>query len=111
MPITVTITYSPAPREVWEEVMQLPDGATVRDAVFRSGVFTTFPALDPSRGGVGVWGRKAPAAQILRDGDRVEIYRPLEVDPKVARRERFQKQGARTSGLFARRRRDSKAGY
>jgi hypothetical protein len=41
----------------------------------------------------------------------VEIYRPLRVDPKVARRERFKKQGARTAGLFASRRSNAKSGY
>ena len=47
----------------------------------------------------------------VRPGDRVEIYRPLKVDPKVARRERFVRQGARATGLFARRRPGGKAGY
>jgi putative ubiquitin-RnfH superfamily antitoxin RatB of RatAB toxin-antitoxin module len=42
--------------------------------------------------------------QRVRDGDRIEIYRPLKVDPKVARRERFRKQGSRSAGLFARKR-------
>ena len=44
-------------------------------------------------------------------GDRLELLRPLRVDPKVARRERFVGQGARSSGLFAKRRPNSKAGY
>jgi putative ubiquitin-RnfH superfamily antitoxin RatB of RatAB toxin-antitoxin module len=47
----------------------------------------------------------------LRDLDRVEIYRPLTVDPKVARRQRFNKQGAKAAGLFARKRAGAKAGY
>ncbi len=51
----------------------------------------------------GIWGRKVAAEQVLRDGDRVEVYRPLRVDPKVARRERFRTQGARSAGLFAKR--------
>jgi putative ubiquitin-RnfH superfamily antitoxin RatB of RatAB toxin-antitoxin module len=48
---------------------------------------------------------------VLRDGDRLELLRPLRVDPKVARRERFTGQGARSAGLFAKRRPNSKAGY
>ncbi|MCB2018938.1 MAG: RnfH family protein, partial [Hydrogenophaga sp.] len=47
----------------------------------------------------------------LRDGDRLELYRPLRVDPKVARRERFVGQGAKAAGLFSRRRPHSKSGY
>lgn len=59
----------------------------------------------------GVWGRKQAADHLLRDGDRVELYRPLKVDPKVARRERFTRQGAGTTGLFAKRRAGAKSGY
>ena len=59
----------------------------------------------------GIWGRKARLQQLLRDGDRVELYRPLQVDPKVARRERFARQGARAAGLFAKKRAGAKAGY
>ena len=59
----------------------------------------------------GVWGRVKTLDQQVQAGDRVEIYQPLKVDPKVARRERFAKQGARSAGLFASRRANSKAGY
>jgi putative ubiquitin-RnfH superfamily antitoxin RatB of RatAB toxin-antitoxin module len=48
---------------------------------------------------------------VLNPTDRVEVLRGLRVDPKVARRERFQKQGARTAGLFAKRRPGAKPGY
>ena len=58
-----------------------------------------------------VWGRKASGNQPLRADDRVELSRPLTVDPKVARRERFAKQGAKSAGLFAKRRAGAKAGY
>ena len=50
-----------------------------------------------------IWGRAAPADNVLKERDRIEITRALRVDPKVARRERFQRQGVRTAGLFARR--------
>ncbi|MNL58374.1 hypothetical protein D3C87_1820040 [compost metagenome] len=49
--------------------------------------------------------------QPLKDGDRIELCRPLTVDPKVARRERFQRQGARGTGLFANKRKGGKDGY
>lgn len=48
-----------------------------------------------------VWGNKVSLDYQLCDGDRVEITRPLRVDPKVARRERFQRQGQRRAGLFS----------
>ncbi|MDR0478781.1 MAG: RnfH family protein [Burkholderiaceae bacterium] len=109
--LVVTVAYSPAARQVVQVELKLPAGSTVQDAVTASGLLARYPALDLGRAGVGVWGRPAPPGQPLRDRDRVELYRPLSVDPKVARRERFGRQGARAAGLFARRRPGAKPGY
>jgi putative ubiquitin-RnfH superfamily antitoxin RatB of RatAB toxin-antitoxin module len=109
--MNVVVAYSPAPREVMEWHLDLAAGATVRDAVAASGLAAAFPAADVEAGGAGIWGRRAAWDQPLRDGDRVEVYRPLLVDPKVARRERFRKQGARATGLFATKRPGAKPGY
>jgi uncharacterized protein len=107
----VTVVYSPAPRVVHECALTLASGSSVLQALNASGLLQQFPDLDVQSVGVGVWGRKAALGHVLRDKDRVEIYRPLQVDPKLARRTRFQKQGARTTGLFANRRKGGKAGY
>lgn len=109
--IDVTVTCSPAPREVFEQRLTLAAGATLRDAVLASDLRARFPALDWSALTPGIWGRAAPWDEALRPGDRVELCRPLTVDPKVARRERFQRQGVRATGLFAQRRKGGKAGY
>jgi uncharacterized protein len=101
-PMRVTVVYSPGPRDVHEWELELPQGAIVKDAVQASGIAAQFPQLDPGEIAVGIWGRESRLDEVLRDRDRVEIYRPLKVDPKVARRERFRGQGARTAGLFAR---------
>jgi uncharacterized protein len=111
MSIRVTLVYSPSPRKVQEIALELPDGATLSQALQASGISSQFPDLDLQHALAGVWGRKAGLEQVLRDQDRVELYRPLKVNPKVARRERFAKQGARTTGLFATRRAGGKAGY
>lgn len=111
MLIEVTVAYSPAAREVHEIVLQLPPETTVAQALQQSGLQALYPDLDWSAAAVGLWGRKASQDQLLRDKDRLEIYRPLRVDPKVARRERFARQGARTTGLFARQRPGAKTGY
>jgi putative ubiquitin-RnfH superfamily antitoxin RatB of RatAB toxin-antitoxin module len=58
-----------------------------------------------------VWGKPVTLQHVLKEGDRLEILRSLRVDPKVARRERFQRQGAKTAGLFAKRRVGAKPGY
>lgn len=107
----VIVMYSPAPRQVLEWPLQLAEGATVRDAILASGFAAASPQADLEALEVGVWGRRCTLQQPLREGDRVEVYRPLLVDPKVARRERFQKQGARAAGLFAKRRPGAKPGY
>jgi putative ubiquitin-RnfH superfamily antitoxin RatB of RatAB toxin-antitoxin module len=70
-----------------------------------------FPEIDNLRIPLGIWGRKVGLSHVLRNQDRVEVYRPLRVDPKVARRERFTKQGARSAGLFVKRRVGAKPGY
>lgn len=101
----VTVLHSPGPRDVREQVFDLPEGATLRDALLAAGIA-------PAGGeAVGVWGRKAAMEEVLRAGDRVELARPLKVDPKVARRERFRRQGSRAAGLFASRRPGAKPGY
>lgn len=100
--VRVTVLYSPAAREVHEWELALAPGATVLQALQASGLPSLLADTDFSEAAVGVWGRKARLDQVLVDRDRVEIYRPLRVDPKLARRERFKKQGTRTAGLFTR---------
>ena len=59
----------------------------------------------------GIWGRLADWQTPVRAGDRVELYRALQVDPKVARRQRFKRQGKGRTGLFANRKRGPAAEY
>jgi uncharacterized protein len=99
--IRVTLAYSPAPRQVRQLALVLPAGATALDAVEASGIRGQEPALAAGVPDIGIWGRRVHPAQALQHGDRVEVYRLLEVDPKVARRERFRSQGMRSTGLFA----------
>lgn len=109
--LQVTLVYSPLGRDVRELVLELGVGSTVCQALQSSGLLQMFPLLEPSSMTLGVWGRKASLKQPLRQNDRIEIYRPLNVDPKVARRERFVRQGAGSAGLFEKRRAGAKAGY
>jgi putative ubiquitin-RnfH superfamily antitoxin RatB of RatAB toxin-antitoxin module len=109
--LTVTVVWSPGPRAVHETTLQLEAGSTVADALQASGAMTTLSSPAAGDRDVGVWGKRVAPGQLLRDRDRIELYRPLTVDPKVARRERFQKQGSRSAGLFARRRAGAKPGY
>lgn len=113
--ITIAVCFSPAPRTVCELSLQLKPGSTLAQAIAEAVRHPVWPAgwnvqqchtLTP-----GVWGRKKNWGTVLRQGDRVELYRELRVDPKVARRERFRKQGARRAGLFAHKRPGAAAGY
>ena len=106
----VTVVVCVAPRSVVERAVQLPAGATVADALKACGAQQLLPA-GPHPVAVGLWGRQVASDCLLAQGDRVEVYRALKVDPKVARRERFARQGARTTGLFARQRPGGKSGY
>jgi len=109
--IRVEVLYSPTPRVVHQWAVDLPPGAKVLQALEASGLRDEFPDVDLHSVPAGVWGRRARLEQVLRGGDRVEIYRPLKVDPKLARRERFRQQGTRAAGLFAKKRAGAKPGY
>ena len=111
MDIEIRVAYSPAAGQVCELVLRLPAGSTVAQALQASGLAGEFPELELLHAPVGVWGRKAAREQVLRAQDRVEVYRPLRIDPKVARRERFARQGAGRAGLFAQKRAGAKSGY
>ena len=68
--------------------LRLDAGATVQRAITASGLLEPSAAIDANASGVGIWGKRVSLDRTLRDGDRVEIYRPLLADPKVSRRER-----------------------
>ncbi|MDE2070301.1 MAG: RnfH family protein [Gammaproteobacteria bacterium] len=88
-PLTLHVEVVYAHRDRQRLVMlAVPAGTTARDAVQLSALQQEFPELAAIRCRFGVLGRLVNPEQLLRDGDRVEIYRPLQVDPKQARRRR-----------------------
>ena len=70
--------------------LSLPEGSTALDAIRESGIEDLFPGIDLEHQSVGVFSQviAEPGLYRLREGDRVEIYRPLEIDPKEARAKR-----------------------
>lgn len=66
--------------------LSVPAGATVGEVVARSGLVDRFPQHNLTGLKVGIWGRVVQPDQVVNDGERVEIYRPLEMDPREARR-------------------------
>jgi putative ubiquitin-RnfH superfamily antitoxin RatB of RatAB toxin-antitoxin module len=103
--LRINVVWVNTQGQLQEQAVQLESGACLQDAL-RACNLTLHGAQN-----CGIWGRVKALDQALQAGDRVEVYQPLKVDPKVARRERFAKQGARSAGLFASRRAHSKAGY
>lgn len=73
----------------------VPEGTTAVEAVKLSGIVDIFPEIDPDSIDMGIFGKviKKPAEHALREGDRVELYRPLKIDPKQARLNRAKKKG------------------
>ena len=109
--VAITLVYSPAARQVVAFQVTVPAGSSAALAVAQSGLLAQYPALSQQPLNLGIWGRSCTSEQILQDGDRLALYRALRVDPKVARRERFRRQGTKGTGLFATRRAGGKAGY
>lgn len=87
--LSVAVVYSPRAGEVDEVQLTVQEGATVADALRASGMIVRH---DTEKLAVGVWGVLVALDKRLRDRDRIELYRPLQVDPKAARRLRQQKQ-------------------
>ncbi len=107
----ITLIYASAPRVVHEQVCEVAEACTVGQALEQAGWLERFPEIRGETLGLGVWGRKTEWRAALQPDDRLEVYRGLRVDPKVARRERFVGQGARSTGLFAKKRPGGKPGY
>ena len=93
--IRVEVAYALRDRQVLL-AGDLEVGCTVEQAIRRSGILEAFPEIDVARARVGIFGREVSLDAQMRDGDRVEIYRPLIADPKDARRERAQRAPAKS---------------
>lgn len=87
--MNIELVYCPQPGKLVQARMSLPLGSLVQDALSQSGVLTAHPELAQAPLALGIWGAHCRATDALREGDRVEIYRPLQVDPKEARRQRY----------------------
>lgn len=92
----VEVVYAAAPHDVRCAQRVLPSGATVADALRASRLLEGLSAEVAGALQTGIWGRAAAPDARLRDGDRVELTRSLLVDPKEARRLRYQRDGVRS---------------
>ena len=85
--ISVEVVY-PLPQKQEIFSVNLPPGATVREAIESSVVLARYPEIDLAKSKLGVFAKLAKPDSVLRDRDRVEIYRPLIADPKEVRKQR-----------------------
>lgn len=86
----ISVVYALPDRQIVRD-LELPEGATVDVALQASGLLQEFPAITQAVTPVGIYGRVAAGDDLLQPEDRVEIYRPLSVEPGVARRQRSRK--------------------
>lgn len=85
--LAIEVAYA-GPEGQWLLALDVPAGTTLAEAITASRIGEHVQGLAVVEGRVGVFGQVRPLATPLRDGDRVEIYRPLRIDPKDARRHR-----------------------
>jgi putative ubiquitin-RnfH superfamily antitoxin RatB of RatAB toxin-antitoxin module len=81
----IGIAYASSSRQTWLNV-EVPDGATVKDVIERSGILKQFPEIDLEQQKVGIFSKLTKLDALLENGDRVEIYRPITCDPKTVKR-------------------------
>jgi putative ubiquitin-RnfH superfamily antitoxin RatB of RatAB toxin-antitoxin module len=83
--LKIGIAYALPQRQAWFDI-DLPEGATIQDAITYSGILKQFPDIDLETQKVGIYGKLSTLDAVLNDGDRVEIYRPIICDPKTVPR-------------------------
>ncbi len=93
----VEVTYALEKKQTLLE-LEVDEGTTLKQAVELSGIIDTYPQIDLSKDKTGIFGKIAKLDTVLREKDRVEIYRPLIADPKQVRKERAAKGKAMRSG-------------
>lgn len=91
--VRVDVVYA-LPDQQTVIAVEVEPGVTVRQAIIASGVLEKHPEIDLAGTDVGVWGERVEWGYCVRDGDRIEIYRPLIADPKTMRRQRARKVGS-----------------
>jgi putative ubiquitin-RnfH superfamily antitoxin RatB of RatAB toxin-antitoxin module len=86
--MNVGVCYAEADRQSWLR-LEVPNNSTVEQAIQLSGLLSRYPEIDLSKQKVGIFGKLAKLDTIIQEGDRVEIYRQITVDPTQVKRRRL----------------------
>jgi uncharacterized protein len=86
--MNVGVCYAEADRQSWLR-LEVPNNSTVEQAIELSGLLTRYPEIDLAKQKVGIFGKLAKLDTIIQEGDRVEIYRQITVDPTQVKRRRL----------------------
>jgi uncharacterized protein len=93
--INIEIVYAQTQSSI-EKSLKMPQGARIADALAQAASDQEFSGVDLANAAVGIFGKAAPRDQLLKEGDRIEIYRPLLEEPKLARRKLARAQKTRS---------------
>ncbi|MCF8007428.1 MAG: RnfH family protein [Methylovulum sp.] len=85
--MNVGVCYAEVDRQLWLR-LEVPDDSTLEDAIHLSGVLTLYPDINLAKQKVGIFGKITALTTQIKDGDRVEIYRPIIADPQQVQRRR-----------------------
>lgn len=81
----VGVVYALPSRQSWLSI-DVPEGTTVKEAIEKSGILHQFPEIDLETQKVGIFGKATTLETVVEEGARIEIYRPITVDPKTVKR-------------------------
>jgi putative ubiquitin-RnfH superfamily antitoxin RatB of RatAB toxin-antitoxin module len=83
--VQISVTFATAEKQTWLP-LNMPDGSTVLDAIIQSKILVQHPGIDLDTQKVGIFGKFCKLGTPLKEGDRVEIYRPITADPQTVKR-------------------------
>lgn len=90
MSLTIEVAYANAKQQLLIPVV-VSDHTSIEQAILASGILQHFSEIDLQQNAVGIFGKVCALSQLVNTGDRIEIYRPLFLDPKDARKQRAKK--------------------
>jgi uncharacterized protein len=79
--LNVGVAYATSEEQAWLNISVI-EGATIKEAIEMSGILKKFPEIDLDKQKVGIFGEIKNLSTLIEDGDRVEIYRPIKIDPE-----------------------------